>query len=76
MECLYPEKGLHWLLHDRYTHTHRYLRYRSRRIGKEVAEPQEVYALRGKGIVDIVSGGWSFHALDRNGYVWFWGIVK
>ncbi|KAG1492446.1 hypothetical protein G6F46_006867 [Rhizopus delemar] len=51
-------------------------RYRSRRIGKEVAEPQEVYALRGKGIVDIVSGGWSFHALDRNGYVWFWGIMQ
>ncbi|ORE09933.1 RCC1/BLIP-II protein [Rhizopus microsporus var. microsporus] len=45
------------------------------RAGSEVAEPQEVYSLRGKGIVDIVSGGWSFHALDRFGYVWFWGIM-
>ncbi|KAI9277305.1 regulator of chromosome condensation 1/beta-lactamase-inhibitor protein II [Phascolomyces articulosus] len=37
------------------------------------ASPQELVSLRGKGIVDIVSSGWGFHALDRHGRVWLWG---
>lgn len=40
-----------------------------------VNKPKEVTALRGKGIVDIMAGGWSFHALDRHGRVWMWGTV-
>lgn len=32
--------------------------------------------MRGKGIVDIHAGGWSFHALDRHGRVWMWGTVS
>ncbi|KAG0747243.1 hypothetical protein G6F57_005993 [Rhizopus arrhizus] len=51
-------------------------RHRRLRVGREVAEPQEVHALKGKGIIDLVSGGWSFHALDRYGHVWFWGTMQ
>lgn len=40
-----------------------------------ISTPTELTALRGKGIVDIVAGGWSFHALDRKGQVWMWGRV-
>ncbi|KAG0166620.1 hypothetical protein DFQ28_003033 [Apophysomyces sp. BC1034] len=43
---------------------------------REVASPRELIALRGKGIVDIMSGGWSFHALDRHGRVWMWGTLQ
>lgn len=41
-----------------------------------VANPQEITFLRGKNIIDIAAGGWSFHALDRYGGVWMWGIVS
>ncbi|KAI9484406.1 regulator of chromosome condensation 1/beta-lactamase-inhibitor protein II [Zychaea mexicana] len=44
-----------------------------RTMRQNYASPQELVALRGKGIVDILSGGWSFHALDRHGRVWLWG---
>ncbi|KAI7855413.1 regulator of chromosome condensation 1/beta-lactamase-inhibitor protein II [Circinella umbellata] len=39
----------------------------------DVTAPKELVSLRGKGIVDIVSSGWGFHALDRHGHVWLWG---
>ena len=41
-----------------------------------ITAPEELVSLRGKGIVDIVSSGWGFHALDRHGHVWLWGRVK
>ncbi|CAO3612467.1 unnamed protein product [Cunninghamella blakesleeana] len=41
-----------------------------------VATPQEITSLRGKNIVDIAAGGWSFHALDRHGGVWMWGTLE
>ncbi|CAO3643734.1 unnamed protein product [Cunninghamella echinulata] len=40
-----------------------------------VATPQEITFLRGKNIIDIAAGGWSFHALDRYGGVWMWGTL-
>ncbi|KAI9277471.1 regulator of chromosome condensation 1/beta-lactamase-inhibitor protein II [Sporodiniella umbellata] len=46
---------------------------RRRHITSRVTKPKELVALKGKGIVDIVSGGWSFHALDKEGHIWFWG---
>ena len=46
------------------------------RFMRQITTPRELRVLRGKGIVDIVAGGWSFHALDRHGYVWMWGWVK
>jgi alpha-tubulin suppressor-like RCC1 family protein len=41
-----------------------------------VSTPVELTTLRGKNIVDIVAGGWSFHALDKHGRVWMWGTVS
>ncbi|KAJ2959173.1 hypothetical protein NQZ79_g5306 [Umbelopsis isabellina] len=38
--------------------------------------PRELEALRGKKIVDLVAGGWFFHALDRYGKVWAWGTLQ
>ncbi|KAM3579561.1 hypothetical protein VKS41_008019 [Umbelopsis sp. WA50703] len=38
--------------------------------------PRELVALRGKKIVDLVAGGWFFHALDRYGKVWAWGTLQ
>ncbi|RUP49200.1 regulator of chromosome condensation 1/beta-lactamase-inhibitor protein II [Jimgerdemannia flammicorona] len=38
--------------------------------------PRELVSLRGKGIVDIIAGGYSFHVLDRNGTVWMWGMMS
>lgn len=46
------------------------------RFGSNVTTPQEVVFLQDKGIIDITSGGWSFHALDRFGSVWMWGTVS
>ncbi|KAI8144748.1 regulator of chromosome condensation 1/beta-lactamase-inhibitor protein II [Fennellomyces sp. T-0311] len=46
---------------------------RMRRMNQTYTTPTELVSLRGKGIVDILSGGWSFHALDRHGRVWCWG---
>lgn len=43
---------------------------------RQITTPRELRSLGGKGIVDIVAGGWSFHALDRNGRVWMWGWVS
>ncbi|KAI7847838.1 regulator of chromosome condensation 1/beta-lactamase-inhibitor protein II [Circinella umbellata] len=43
---------------------------------RQITTPRELRALRGKGIIDIVAGGWSFHALDRHGYVWMWGWMQ
>ncbi|KAI9275741.1 regulator of chromosome condensation 1/beta-lactamase-inhibitor protein II [Phascolomyces articulosus] len=43
---------------------------------RQITTPRELRALRGKGIVDIVAGGWSFHALDRRGHVWMWGWMQ
>ncbi|KAI8367586.1 regulator of chromosome condensation 1/beta-lactamase-inhibitor protein II [Radiomyces spectabilis] len=43
---------------------------------RSVPEPRELVSLRNKGIVDIVAGGWSFHALDRYGHVWMWGTMQ
>ncbi|KAI9314427.1 regulator of chromosome condensation 1/beta-lactamase-inhibitor protein II [Dichotomocladium elegans] len=40
-----------------------------------ITEPRELLSLRGKGIVDIHAGGWSFHALDRHGRAWMWGTL-
>ncbi|KAI8977033.1 regulator of chromosome condensation 1/beta-lactamase-inhibitor protein II [Mycotypha africana] len=41
-----------------------------------VTVPQELVALRNKCIIDIASGGWSFHALDTAGSVWTWGTMQ
>ncbi|ORY90476.1 regulator of chromosome condensation 1/beta-lactamase-inhibitor protein II [Syncephalastrum racemosum] len=41
-----------------------------------ISTPKVLEHLRGKGIVDIMAGGWSFHALDRHGRVWMWGIMQ
>ncbi|KAI8341025.1 regulator of chromosome condensation 1/beta-lactamase-inhibitor protein II [Chlamydoabsidia padenii] len=41
-----------------------------------VSTPHELTVLRGKNIVDIVAGGWSFHALDKHGRVWMWGTLQ
>lgn len=46
------------------------------RYPRTVTTPQEVACLQNKGIIDIISGGWSFHALDSSGSVWMWGTVK
>ncbi|KAI8353286.1 regulator of chromosome condensation 1/beta-lactamase-inhibitor protein II [Choanephora cucurbitarum] len=46
-----------------------------RRILHEVTEPHEVTALKKKSVIDIVAGGWSFHALDITGTVWTWGTL-
>ncbi|KAF7726336.1 hypothetical protein EC973_008916 [Apophysomyces ossiformis] len=51
------------------------MRYRYR-TSVAVGVPRELQSLRGKGIIDIMSGGWSFHALDRYGRVWMWGILQ
>lgn len=45
------------------------------RFLRQITIPRELRGLRSKGIVDIVAGGWSFHALDRRGQVWMWGWV-
>ncbi|KAI7884087.1 RCC1/BLIP-II [Lichtheimia hyalospora FSU 10163] len=42
---------------------------------RHISEPKELKSMRGKGIVDIHAGGWSFHALDRHGRVWMWGTL-
>ncbi|KAI8359131.1 regulator of chromosome condensation 1/beta-lactamase-inhibitor protein II [Blakeslea trispora] len=46
-----------------------------RRIQHEIPEPHEVTALKKKSVIDIVAGGWSFHALDITGTVWTWGTL-
>ncbi|KAI9252571.1 regulator of chromosome condensation 1/beta-lactamase-inhibitor protein II [Helicostylum pulchrum] len=46
-----------------------------RRYSRTVTTPQEVAYLQDKGIIDITSGGWSFHALDSSGSVWMWGTM-
>ncbi|KAG2207667.1 hypothetical protein INT47_011787 [Mucor saturninus] len=46
------------------------------RYPRTVTTPQEVACLQNKGIIDIVSGGWSFHALDSSGSVWMWGTMQ
>ncbi|CAO3596202.1 unnamed protein product [Absidia cylindrospora] len=43
---------------------------------ESVSTPLELTSLRGKHIVDIVAGGWSFHALDKDGGVWMWGTLQ
>lgn len=43
---------------------------------RQITTPRELRSLRSKGIVEIVAGGWSFHALDRCGRVWMWGWVN
>lgn len=48
----------------------------SRFAPRHISEPKELESMRGKGIVDIHAGGWSFHALDRHGRVWMWGTVS
>ncbi|RUP44067.1 regulator of chromosome condensation 1/beta-lactamase-inhibitor protein II, partial [Jimgerdemannia flammicorona] len=40
---------------------------------QDEASPRELTSLRGRGVVDIVPDGYSFHVLDRNGLVWMWG---
>lgn len=45
------------------------------RFLRQITIPRELRGLRSKGIVDIVAGGWSFHALYRRGQVWMWGWV-
>ncbi|KAI7903732.1 regulator of chromosome condensation 1/beta-lactamase-inhibitor protein II [Cokeromyces recurvatus] len=49
---------------------------RLRGYSSEVTIPQEVTSLRNKSIIDITSGGWSFHALDTSGFVWMWGTIQ
>ncbi|KAI9356137.1 regulator of chromosome condensation 1/beta-lactamase-inhibitor protein II [Pilaira anomala] len=48
---------------------------RIRRFGRYITTPQEVVYLQDKRIIDIISGGWSFHALDSFGSVWMWGTM-
>ncbi|KAI7875772.1 RCC1/BLIP-II [Lichtheimia hyalospora FSU 10163] len=42
----------------------------------KVVTPIKVPGLNGKGIAQIVAGGWSFHALDYQGRVWMWGLMQ
>lgn len=42
----------------------------------KVTTPFHLSTLDNKSIIDIVVGGWSFHALDTQGHVWTWGAVK
>ncbi|KAI9314827.1 regulator of chromosome condensation 1/beta-lactamase-inhibitor protein II [Dichotomocladium elegans] len=42
----------------------------------QVHYPCELEMLRSKGITQLVAGGWSFHALDRRGRVWMWGLMR
>ncbi|KAI8993556.1 regulator of chromosome condensation 1/beta-lactamase-inhibitor protein II [Pilobolus umbonatus] len=43
---------------------------------RAVQTPSEIVELRHKGIVDIVSGGWSFHAVCASGLIYTWGIIN
>lgn len=54
----------------------RHHRRMNRRYPREVTTPQEVHSLENRFIIDIASGGWSFHALDISGSVYMWGTVK
>ncbi|KAL0082502.1 regulator of chromosome condensation 1/beta-lactamase-inhibitor protein II [Phycomyces blakesleeanus] len=45
------------------------------RLSMSVTEPKELTFLRGKGVVSIASGGWSFHCLSKHGKVWMWGTM-
>ncbi|KAI9018536.1 regulator of chromosome condensation 1/beta-lactamase-inhibitor protein II [Phycomyces nitens] len=45
------------------------------RMSRSVTTPRELTTLRGKGIVSISSGGWSFHGLSKQGEVWMWGTM-
>lgn len=47
----------------------------TRSFGK-VMTPTKHTGFVGKGIIQIVAGGWSFHALDYQGRVWMWGLVS
>lgn len=42
----------------------------------KVVIPIKMTKLVGKGIAQVVTGGWSFHALDYRGRVWMWGMVS
>ncbi|KAI7868257.1 regulator of chromosome condensation 1/beta-lactamase-inhibitor protein II [Spinellus fusiger] len=50
--------------------------YYARHSQTYVSTPKELISLRGKGIVTLLSGGWSFHALDKEGRVWMWGTMQ
>ncbi|KAG2175848.1 hypothetical protein INT44_000326 [Umbelopsis vinacea] len=57
-------------------HKQREVLGRARNIQGDEDTPRELESLRGKKIIDIVAGGWSFHALDRDGNVWVWGMLQ
>ncbi|KAI8088990.1 regulator of chromosome condensation 1/beta-lactamase-inhibitor protein II [Halteromyces radiatus] len=61
---------------SRLGHTDRDLGTRLFFNSRAVSTPHELTSLRGKNIVDIVAGGWSFHALDKHGRVWMWGTLQ
>ncbi|CEP16394.1 hypothetical protein [Parasitella parasitica] len=48
----------------------------TQRYPNQVTVPQEVLALANKHIIDIISGGWSFYALDISGSVYMWGTMQ
>ncbi|KAI9323797.1 regulator of chromosome condensation 1/beta-lactamase-inhibitor protein II [Dichotomocladium elegans] len=43
---------------------------------KQIHFPRELRAMRGKAIAKLVAGEKSFHALDRRGQVWMWGLMQ
>ncbi|KAI9480744.1 MAG: regulator of chromosome condensation 1/beta-lactamase-inhibitor protein II [Benjaminiella poitrasii] len=49
---------------------------RLRGHSSQVTTPQELTSLENKSIIDITSGGWSFHAIDTSGIVWMWGTMQ
>ncbi|PLW08839.1 hypothetical protein PCANC_16604 [Puccinia coronata f. sp. avenae] len=42
----------------------------------EVPTPLRLRKAESIGIIDLQAGGWSFHGLDVDGNIWFWGALN